>query len=329
MEELPMIIFTIVAQMSVGAFWALGAIHVAGYLKKISPEAVDRITNAALFAVGPLLVAGFIAAFFHLNDPFNSIHTLSHFGSSWLSRELVFGVAFAGSGALFAITQWFGLLSRGLREVLAVLTAAAGFGLVLSMAGVYFSVETIPAWNTWHIPVFFFASALLTGSLAVAVALLVIWNHSHAGKKGVLAKVSNRGSDDTAPLGDDLIALIRTSVQWLSITAASAGVVIMLTYPMYFQYLAHNANPAAQDVSARLDGAFLAWRLILLGVAVVIAGGFAFARARVTETPSGKLSFLLVTALLLAVISEVLGRNMHYEGLWHVGLNTWQMYGGH
>lgn len=34
-HELPMIIFTVVAQMSVGAFWALGAIQLLGRARKI------------------------------------------------------------------------------------------------------------------------------------------------------------------------------------------------------------------------------------------------------------------------------------------------------
>ena len=81
-HELPMILFTVIGQMSVGAFWTLGAIHLYGYSKKMSPETIDRITNTALYAAGPLLVLGFFAAFFHLGDPFNALNTLRHLGSS-------------------------------------------------------------------------------------------------------------------------------------------------------------------------------------------------------------------------------------------------------
>lgn len=187
-HELPMIIFTVVAQMSVGAFWALGAIQLLGRARKISVPALDRITDVAMYAVGPLLVAGFIAAFFHLNDPFHAIYTMNNLGSSWLSRELLAGVLFGGFGAAFAIAQWFGWFSRGLREVLAVLTALSGLFLIVAMAGVYYSTVTIPAWNTIAVPVFFFASALFTGPLAVAVALLVVWS------KNPLAKFGKHGS---------------------------------------------------------------------------------------------------------------------------------------
>ena len=124
-EELPMILFTVIAQMSVGAFWVLGAVHLFAHLRGTRPQTVDRVSTAAMFAVGPLLVLGFVAAFFHLGDPFHALNTLRHLGSSWLSRELAGGTAFGTLGMAFAACEWFGLLSRRLRAVLAALTAAA------------------------------------------------------------------------------------------------------------------------------------------------------------------------------------------------------------
>ena len=73
-HELPMILFTVIGQMSVGAFWTLGAIHLYGYSKKMSPETIDRITNTALYAAGPLLVLGFFAAF-AVKVPMWPVHT--------------------------------------------------------------------------------------------------------------------------------------------------------------------------------------------------------------------------------------------------------------
>ena len=63
--------------------------------------------------------------------------------------------------------------------------------------------------------------------------------------------------------------------------------------------------------------------------AVILAGIFAFIRARDAVTPSRALATIIVLAFALAVISELLGRGLHYEGLWHVGLNTPQTLLGH
>ncbi|MCI6573862.1 MAG: dimethyl sulfoxide reductase anchor subunit [Actinomycetaceae bacterium] len=345
-QELPMILFTVIAQMSVGAFWALGTIHLCGLRKKIAPESVDRVTNAALFAVGPLLILGFIAAFFHLSDPLHAIYTLSHVGSSWLSRELLFGVLFGLLGFIFALAQWFGRLGRVAREVLAALAALAGLGLLVSMSGVYYSVRTIPAWNTFAVPVFFFSSAILTGTLAVALALLVVWNHFN--RAAVLARAENPrdlhrkknmtekkigqllssrlfGVHDGSSLDENLVALVRSSLQWLSIAAAAAGIIIFITYPLYVLQLAQG-NQAAQHVAQELSASVLAWRLCLLGVAVLLAGTFAAVRARISMTPHAVLTAMLIAAFVLALVSELLGRSLHYEGLWHVGLNTLQVF---
>ncbi|WP_216382336.1 dimethyl sulfoxide reductase anchor subunit family protein [Arcanobacterium phocae] len=317
-HELPMIIFTVVAQMSVGAFWALGAIQLVGRYRKISVLAIDRITDAAMYAVGPLLVAGFFAAFFHLNDPFHAIFTMNHLGSSWLSRELLAGVLFGAFGAAFAVSQWFGWFSRGVREIIAVLTALSGLFLIIAMSGVYYSARTIPAWNNFTVPVFFFASTLLTGPLAVALALLVVW------ARDPLAKIRKKQS---VSFGSDLISLLRSSLQGMTAVATAAGVVIFITYPMYLLILAHGGE-VTQHVATGISTSFLMWRLLFLGGAVVIAGVFAFNQAKLATTPNKILIAVIVIAFILAVVSEFMGRSIHYDGLWRAGLNTWQTFSG-
>ncbi|MFT3944268.1 MAG: dimethyl sulfoxide reductase anchor subunit [Ancrocorticia sp.] len=328
-HELPMILFTVIGQMSVGAFWALGAIHLYGYSKKMAPETVDQVTNTAMYAAGPLLVLGFFAAFFHLGDPFNALNTLRHIGSSWQSREIASGILYGASGFTFAFSQWFGLFTRTIRQALAGLTAIAGFLLVLTMAGTYYSVETIPAWHhpaTW---IFFFGSALLTGSLAVGVALLVTWNMQARQAGGWLYQLASRFhliSDQ--PMNDELNRLTTKALQGISLSSSLAGVTLLVTYPIYFLYLA-GGPAAAQEVADRLIMPASYIRLALLAVVVILAGVFAFVRARNDTTPSRNLAIIISSAFTLAVVTELLGRGMHYEGLWHVGLNTAQTLLGH
>ena len=389
-HELPMILFTVIGQMSVGAFWVLGVIHVYGYSKKMSPQVVDRITNTGLYAAGPLLVLGFVAAFFHLGDPLNALNTLRHVASSWQSREIASGIAYGVAGFAFASSQWFGWFSRGVRQVLAALTALAGFLLVATMAGTYYSVETIPAWHHPAVWVFFFGSAILTGSLAVGVALLITWNittkntdidtdsttdtadadasttdtvgtDAHAGTTDTVgtgtgtdasatdtAGDTNTGTD--ADTGGGVVTRVRPLVRWrvvsgeplsgelgvlttralagICLAAALSGVAILVMYPLYVLDLANGVD-AAREVAGRLLMPGTVVRLVLLAVVVVLAGVFAFVRARSAARPSRVLAWIIVSAFVLAVVSELLGRGMHYEGLYHVGLNTTQYLLGH
>lgn len=326
MEELPMILFTVIAQMAIGAFWALGFVQLLGRLRKLPGESIDRVTDTSLFAVGPLLVLGFFAAFFHLNDPFHAPFTLLHVGSSWLSRELLSGVLFGGFGFVFAACQWNKWLTRTLRDVLAVLTALSGLALLAAMSGVYCTVKTIPAWHTPAIPVFFFASALLTGPLAVALSLLLVWKKALSATDTVSAPESWKDWRQHLAVGqisDDLKSLVHSAMQILTIVSAASGIIIMITYPAYLLGL-HQQGGAAAHVADVISGGFLTCRLILLGIAVVGAGVFAFTQIRLHSQPTTTLTVLLCGSLLLAFITELLGRAVHYEGLWHVGLNTVQ-----
>lgn len=323
MEELPMILFTVIAQMAVGAFWALGLVQLLGRLRKLPGEAIDRVTDTSLFAVGPLLILGFFAAFFHLNDPFHAPFTLLHVGSSWLSRELLSGVLFGGFGFVFALCQWNKWLGRTVRDVLAVLTALSGLALLISMSGVYCSLRTIPAWHTPAVPVFFFASALLTGPLAVALSLLLVWKKALSTAEAIPEVKGWRSRLAVGQIDDDLKSLVHSAMQILTIVGAASGVVIMITYPAYLLGL-HQQGGAAAQVADAISGGFLTCRLVLLGIAVIAAGVFAFTQIRLHEKPTTTLTALLSSALLLAFISELMGRAVHYEGLWHVGLNTVQ-----
>ena len=323
MEELPMILFTVIAQMAIGAFWALGFVQLRGRLRKLPGEAIDRVTDTSLFAVGPLLILGFFAAFFHLNDPFHAPFTLLHVGSSWLSRELLSGVLFGGFGFVFAACQWNKWLSRTVRDVLAVLTALSGLALLTSMSGVYCTVRTIPAWHTPAVPVFFFASALLTGPLAVALSLLLVWKKALSATEAAPEAKGWRSRLAVGQISDDLKSLVHSVMQILTIVSAASGIVIMITYPAYLLGL-HQQGGAAAQVADVISGGFLTCRLILLGIAVIGAGVFAFTQIRLHTQPTTTLTVLLCGSLLLAFISELMGRAVHYEGLWHVGLNTVQ-----
>ncbi len=323
MEELPMILFTVIAQMAIGAFWALGFVQLLGRLRKLPGEAIDRVTDTSLFAVGPLLILGFFAAFFHLNDPFHAPFTLLHVGSSWLSRELLSGVLFGGFGFVFAACQWNKWLSRTVRDVLAVLTALSGLALLTSMSGVYCTVRTIPAWHTPAVPVFFFASALLTGPLAVALSLLLVWKKALSATEATPEAKGWRSRLAVGQISDDLKSLVHSVMQILTIVSAASGIVIMITYPAYLLGL-HQQDGAAAQVADVISGGFLTCRLILLGIAVIGAGVFAFTQIRLHTQPTTTLTVLLCGSLLLAFFSELMGRAVHYEGLWHVGLNTVQ-----
>lgn len=79
-----LVVFTILAQMSVGSFWVLGFVHFFS-VRKAGQEEADRLSDRALLVVGPLLVLALVASLLHLGDPLNAFRAVSNVGSSWLS----------------------------------------------------------------------------------------------------------------------------------------------------------------------------------------------------------------------------------------------------
>ncbi|MDT3766643.1 dimethyl sulfoxide reductase anchor subunit [Gleimia hominis] len=343
--ELPMIIFTVVAQMSVGAFWTLGLIQFLGRLRRVDRTAVDRITNAGLYAAGPLLVLGFFAAFFHLHDPFHSPFTLLHLGSSWLSRELVSGVAYGAFGAVFALTQWFNWLSRTAREVLAALTAVAGLFLIISMSGVYYFTVTVPAWHSWFTWVLFFGSTLFTGPLAVAVALTATLGVSHkrrtqtrvskpssgAGQPMMGTRVSrwrksvgfvSRGFFPEGSFEPDAYALSTASLRMSNVISVVSGLCLLVAYGVRVPQLALGTSVEHAVAQAMTAHGYLVIRLVTLVIAVVLTAWVARKSWDTSRRPARALVWGLGAAFVFALVTELIGRGMHYEGLIHVGLNT-------
>lgn len=178
MRDRSLVAFTLLAQVAVGLLWALLA--VAG----LAGPAVAPALPGPLLATGGLTAAAVLAALLHLGTPRNAWRALGNLRGSWLSREILFLLAFAAGWALLA-TLWrpdplrpTAPLVAGSaiaawppgRLVLALATAAAGAGLVYAMSRVY-RLRTVPAWDTRLTSVSFFLTAGSLGTLALAAFL--------------------------------------------------------------------------------------------------------------------------------------------------------------
>ena len=171
-HELPMILFTVIAQMCVGTFIVLGVITLIAS-RRHDVRTVERLTEPVVYAIGPAMVLGLAASTLHMNDITNTLNVFRNVGTSWLSREIVFGIAFAALGFAFALLQWFKIATIRVRQLVAAATALTGIALIWSMSQIYYSLTTVPAWNTPIVPAHFFATTLMLGALAAGSALML------------------------------------------------------------------------------------------------------------------------------------------------------------
>lgn len=161
-DERPLVFFTLLAQMAVGAFITLGgfALPLAAYAARLP-----------VFGVGLVMLAALLASLLHLGSPQRAYRAIANWRTSWLSREILSAGAFAGGLALFNLLQWLDAPSS-LRAAVFWLTALAGLGLVFSITRVY-SLRTIPEWSTWRTTAAFLASAALLGPLLAGTLLFL------------------------------------------------------------------------------------------------------------------------------------------------------------
>ena len=310
-HELPMIIFTILAQMSVGAFVVLGTIQVVARVRgRVSGEQLDRLTDPALYAIGVTLVLGLIASIAHMGNLGNVVNVVRNVGSSWLSREIVLGMAFAGFGFVFAAMQWFKWGSAGLRQVVAAITAAVGLALVFAMSMIYTTLEAVPAWNSWITPVQFFTTTLLLGSLAVGAALMgtLMWRRQRGD--------ASQGVPATDPQDLQIIA---TSLRGIAMVAiVMLGIVFVVT-PLHLSALAQ--GDAAAVASAEIfSGAWFITRLLLVFLGAGLLGLFVFRFARSEQSDPKPLAVVATLAFGLVFVGEFMGRSLFYDQMMRLGM---------
>ncbi len=326
--EVPMTLFTVIAQMCVGAFITLGAIQVFS-LGRYSTKAVDRLADPTLLAIGPAMVLGLAVSTLHMHDISNTLNVIRHFDSSWLSREIVFGMGFAGLGFLFAIIQWRKWGSPAMRRVVAVLTALVGVGLVWSMASIYHSLVTVPAWNSWFTYVQFFATTLLLGTLSVGSAMVVVTylrqqrlarGHTitdDAGHTFLGAPNLTLTPADPATRAE-VESLLGASIRGIVLAAIGTAAVLLVALPVYLSSLAQ-AGVAADHALEAYSGWTLAVRVLLLVLGTGLVALFAYILAGEVKN-TRPLAAVMVLAFVLVLIGEFMGRSMFYESMMRVGV---------
>ena len=304
LSELPLVIFTIIAQMSVGSFVVLGLIHLFG--ARTGRGAIDKVSDPALYAIGPILVLGLLASMTHLGTPIRAINALRHLDSSWLSREILFGLLFAALGGAFAFSQWFKWLTPRLRQALAGLAALVGLALIWSMTMVYM-LPTVPAWDSWATPARFFATTFLLGSLAVGAALVVTADVRR--RRGAVAdEVSER--------------VIMSSLRGIAIGGIAMLGVEFVVLPLYLGKLATDGSAATTASAGTLVttyGSYAVVQLVLVFLGVALLGVFLSRLAKRFST-ARMLALAPVAAFVLVFAGEIIGRMLFYASYARVGL---------
>ncbi len=166
-HELPLALFTTLASIGAGAFIALAAAFFTTQFNDDQLKKIDKLTIVPALVV----LAGFVAAFFHLANPLAAFGVFAGIGRSPLSNELCVAVLFAVLMAVYVIMGLLGKLGgarKGLIGALAVL--AVLFALFMGLA---YNISTVPTWSTpW--PVVQMLGYTLLGGAAMGACVLAL-----------------------------------------------------------------------------------------------------------------------------------------------------------
>lgn len=163
--ELPLVIFTVFSQ------WSVGIIVAIALLEWLKPKFMESVGTKAMRI--PIFIAlgvsaiGMFASLLHLNNPFKSYTSLLGMGHSWLSREIVAVILFNVFLVALTYIWWKKAEQISVRKSVGTLTALIGILLIISSATVYYSIPLHAAWNNWTTFANFLLTGLLLGGLTV------------------------------------------------------------------------------------------------------------------------------------------------------------------
>jgi anaerobic dimethyl sulfoxide reductase subunit B (iron-sulfur subunit) len=161
-EEIPLLAFTLLGQMSAGISWVLGVLILLGI----------PFPPFLYLIIGGCLGLGLVLSFLHLGRPRNAWRVLRNLHKSWLSREILAVLLFATFWAISIISFFLHSPLAVGQSLLVEATGLAGIAFVYCMSEVY-RLRMVPAWNTMRIKVSFFLSALILGFLMVLTGSVV------------------------------------------------------------------------------------------------------------------------------------------------------------
>lgn len=270
MHNLSLVLFTVLSQAAVGLV-LLSTI----LLYQLKPQEAGGLTKALRNAgrlAFPLAVVGVIASVFHLGDPMGGYRALNNLGSSWLSREILFMSLFtAGTAVGFYLWQ-YRPTELGAIKATGVVTALLGLVTILA-TGMVYQLPTRPEWNHWANLLAGLITALLLGSLLLALLALTAAESTPAA---------------LATMG------------W---TALAAVALLLVSLAFYAPYLAAVPGPSASLLFANP----WFWARLLVGVGLPLV---AATRLLKGERPA---SALVAVALVAALGGELVAHSLFYS----------------
>ena len=297
-------VYTVLIQLAVGALFTLWVLR-SRSLKNQDADDIDRIFRKSILVIFLTIILAMIGSHFHLSHPYLSILAVLNFGSSWLSREIVFTILLFLSCGLLTYLLWFQRGHTTLKSIVGWFAILSGCAGIFSMSSLYL-IPTQPSWNTPITILSFYATALMLGVTSAYTFM-----------------VMDTALSDTqeSPLSDIRHSILDHSFAWL---AGLVGFGMLITVLLNAGDIAqmHSGGELAQMSLSLLFGVYgplLGMRFISMTVGVIFLE-FSVMRILRKHKPLMDIIAPIYAACLLILIGEILGRFLFYAAHIRVGV---------
>lgn len=275
-EEWPLMFFTLLTQFAVGTY--IFIVVVRTFSKKLGQEKCMKLTGLGMTVTGPVMLAALILSLFHLGTPAGAYRAVLNWGSSWLSREILFA-------GLFFVLWFIGYVmeKKGTwSQVLGWLNTVVGIAAIYSMSSIYAST-VMPAWTDFNTYLSFFGTTAVFGAAGTVLFMLLSKEEKNEQVMSVLKIVG--------------------------ITGIVAVLLQLIYLPIYASALAAEGAVGVKSLSVlagnHLYTTVFRWILTAGGLAIILHGVF-------RKTMTKAVAQLAAVAFVLVVAGEFLGRFIFY-----------------
>lgn len=301
-SDWPLILFTLLVQMSVGTFLYLGILHDVSFVK-LEERIFDTVSNSLLKLISAILILAVIAAFFHLGSPQKAINALNNLESSYLSKEIFSLLIFILFGGIFILIYKKYNTKRLLIFFSALITILFGFRTIYYMSSVYM-LETVPVWNNLFTPLSFYLSVLLLGSSVLFYSLIRI----------------NSNKNLLSDLNDSTEKKISLSLNFLLISITFFVLLNLTLFCVQIIYLSTGDDSLRASYNLLIkENLFLVIMKIIL---LVIGIGFSFSIIKKYRVEKNLLILNRNSTLyfVLIIMIEIIGRYLFYASYHRIGV---------
>lgn len=301
-SDWPLIIFTLLVQMSVGTFLFLGILHNVSFVK-LEERIFETVSNALLKLIFVILMLAIITSLFHLGSPQKAINALNNLESSYLSREILSLIIYIVSSLIFLLLYKKYSTKRLLIFSSALITILFGFLTIAFMSSIYM-LETVPVWNNVFTPISFYLSVLLMGSSVLFYSLIRI-----SSRKNLIIAL-DESTENKLSYSLNYLLISTTIFVLLNLTLFCTQIVYLST--------GDETLRASYDLLVKENLFFVISKIILLVTALVISFSlikkFRIKKSLLSLNRHSTLYFILI------LLVELIGRYLFYAIYHRIGV---------